>query len=102
MVQPMKFGNEQVISLYWACDYLSMLGIKSNPVSKTGALYVLNFTLETKMYLQFISFIDTDMKQVIEILPHVRQKNVVNIIDADVLAMQRAKASATILTVESE
>ena len=57
------------------------------------------------MYLQFISFLHTDKSQVAEILPHVRQElnlfYIANIMGADVLATQGARASAfMILTVE--
>ena len=48
-----------------------------------------------------MSFLHTDMTQVIEILPHVRQElnlfYIVNIMGADVLATQGARASATML-----
>ena len=49
------------------------------------------------MYLHFISFLHTDiLTQVVEILPHVRQ-NLANIMGADVLETQGAKASATVI-----
>ena len=52
------------------------------------------------MDMQFISFLHTNMTQVIEILPHVKQKylfNIVNIIVVDVPATQGARASATLI-----
>ena len=36
-------------------------------------LYVLKFSEETNMHLQFMSFLHIDTTQVVEILPHVRQ-----------------------------
>ena len=50
------------------------------------------------MYLQFISFLHTDMTQGVEIFPHVRLEltySTVNIMGPDGLAMQGARASAT-------
>ena len=47
------------------------------------------------MYLQFIAFFHTDMAQVVEILPHVFY--IVNIMGADVLATQGARALATMI-----
>ena len=37
-VPPFKFGNELVIhpTHYWACDYLSMMGLKLIHVNKRG------------------------------------------------------------------
>ena len=53
------------------------------------------------MYLQFLSFLHTDITQVVEILPHVTQGlylvYIVNILGADDLVMQGAGASATII-----
>ena len=39
MVQQLKFGMDKWFdpTLYWACDYLSMLGLKSTHISKRGA-----------------------------------------------------------------
>ena len=37
-------------------------------------LYLLNFSQETKFYLWFITFLQTDMTPVVEILSHVRQE----------------------------
>ena len=53
------------------------------------------------IYLPFMSFLHIDMMQVVEILPQVRQElnllYIVNIMGADVLATQGAKASATMI-----
>ena len=55
-----------------------------------------------KLYLHFISLPHTDMTQVIEILPQVRQRTypiyIVNIMSADALAMQGDRASATMIS----
>ena len=51
-----------------------------------------------KIYLQFISFLHTDMAQVVEILPHVSKTAIYlfcNMMGADVLVTQKAKPSAT-------
>ena len=61
-------------------------------------LYVLYFKENIKMYLHFISFLHTDTTQVVEIIPCVRQElNYANIMDADVLVTQGARASATVI-----
>ena len=52
------------------------------------------------MYLQLLSFPYTGMTQVVEILSHVRQGlaySIINIMAADVLATQEARASATMI-----
>ena len=55
------------------------------------------------IYLQFMSFLHTDETQVVEIPPRVRQGPaystyiVINIMAADVLATQGARASAAII-----
>ena len=50
------------------------------------------------MYLQLISFLHIDMIQVVEIPPsRTYLFYIVNIMGADVLAMQRARASATMI-----
>ena len=52
------------------------------------------------MYLQFLSFLHTDMTQVVEILSCDKDKDlfyIVNIMGADVLATQGPRASATMI-----
>ena len=51
MVAPLKFRNGWVISptLYQACNYLSMLGLKLNHVSKRGHCYYNNRYREPDM-----------------------------------------------------
>ena len=55
------------------------------------------------MYLHFMSFLHTDMLKIIEILPRIRPGlnlfYMVNIMFADVLAMQGARASATMILI---
>ena len=62
--------------------------------------YTKLFRGEKKIYLYFISFLHVDMTQVVEILPQVRRtylSYMVNIMGADVLATQGARASATMI-----
>ena len=65
-------------------------------------LYMLNFSEDAyiDMYLHFMSFLQIDMAQVIEILPQVRKElsySTVSTMGADVLATQGARASATMI-----
>ena len=49
------------------------------------------------MYLQLLSFLHTDIKQVVEILPLLRQEYIGNMVGTDVLVTQGARASATMI-----
>ena len=60
-------------------------------------LYVFFFTgnIPVKLYWWLISFLHTDTMQVVQILKNLLIIYIANIMDADVLAMQEAGASAT-------
>ena len=65
-------------------------------------LYATFFRGNINIYLYFVSFLHIDTMQVVEILPQIRQEPtglfcIVNIMAADVLATQGARASATMI-----
>ena len=49
------------------------------------------------MYLHFMSFLYIDLIQVVKTLPHVRQELTYSTMDADILAVQGTRASATMI-----
>ena len=67
---------------------------------KLNPIHAKFFRVNINMYLHFMSFLRTDKTQVVEIPPRVRQGPVyyiINIMAADVLATQGARASATMI-----
>ena len=82
-------GRKPRISPAISYDFPSHWRICVNP------LHANIFSKNINMYLQLLSFLHTDIKQVVEILPLLRQEYIGNMVGTDVLATQGARASAT-------
>ena len=88
-----KFDSNDDIPTAWNTFFFR------SPVNPLDAIF---FIGNIKTHLHFISFLNTDMIRVFEVLPHVRQEltyspKSINIMGDDVLATQGARASAIII-----
>ena len=93
-------GNRSVKITRWYChgSLLRIAAVSSYYILTLRAKF---FRRNKYTYLHFMSFLHTDMTQVVEILPQVRPGTYlfyrVSIMGADALATQGARASATMI-----